>query len=259
MLNLQISQNLLTDLTTIFQRGLGKDLAGLYLWGSALSSDFVPTASDLDLLVVLTSDLDSATKKIARSVSADFLNLHPEWRERVEIVCVDKITLAHFRAGGTLFHLSRNKEWQDEGQIQTWLRSWYLVRQTAQVLWGPPIEMVIPPISKAEFRAAVRASALELSHREIATAEPSLRGYFVLTMCRAWVTLTSGGLPSKITAAAEVSAQKPQWAGLLVQAQRNHATAGSVGLIEPGDCALAQDFLAALGQEIASWPEAEGV
>jgi len=257
MLNLQISPKLLIDLTTIFQTEFGKDLAGLYLWGSALSVDFEPTASDLDLLVVLHSDLDGASQKAARRVSAAFLGRYPEWQGRLEIVCLASLTLANFRAGGSLLHLSRNQPWQKEDHLETWLRSLYLARQMAQALWGAPIETLIPPITLDEFRAAIRASAAELSQKIVASVEPSLRGYFVLTMCRAWVSLQTGKLPSKTAAAAEVSVQKPQWAALLAQAQENHRTAGALGLIEPADCALAQDFLQALGQEIAGWPATE--
>ena len=257
MLNLQIPPNLLTDLTTIFRHGFGEDLVGLYLWGSAVSGDFEPAASDLDLLVVLRQDLDMTAERVSPSILTGFLTTYPAWRGRLEIVCIDKVTLTNFRAGGSLFHLSRNQPWQHEEGIETWLRSWYLARQTGQALWGPPIETVIPPISAAEFRAAVRSSAAELSQREVAAAEPSLRGYFVLTMCRAWVSLQTGKLLSKTTAAAEVSTQKPQWAGLLAQAQENRRTAGAVGLNEPADCALAQDFLQILGQEIAGWSETE--
>jgi hypothetical protein len=250
MLNLQISPQLLTDLTTIFQTEFGEDLKGLYLWGSAVSGDFAPTASDLDLLVVLYQDLDMTAERVAPRVLTNFLTVYPDWRGRLEIICLDQPTLTNFRTGGSLFHLSRNQPWQHEEGIEHWLRSWYLARQSAQALWGPPIETVIPVISDAEFQAAVRASALELSQKEVTAVEPSLRGYFVLTMCRAWITLQTGKLPSKAAAAAEVSGQKPQWAALLAQAQENHRTAGRRGLIEPSDCVLAQAFLQELGQEI---------
>jgi len=61
----------------------------------------------------------------------------------------------------------------------------------------------------------------------VAGVEPSLRGYFVLTMCRAWVSLQTGKLLSKTAAAAEVGARKPRWTALLAQAQENHRTAGA--------------------------------
>ena len=259
MLNLQISPKLLIDLTTIFQADFGKDLAGLYLWGSALSSDFEPTASDLDLLVILRSDLDAIAQKAAQRLSADFLGRYPEWQGRLEIVCLSRPTLTNFRAAGSLLHLSRNQPWRQEDHLETWLRSLYLARQTAQALWGPPIETLIPPITLDEFRAAVRVSVAELSQRDVAGVEPSLRGYFVLTMCRAWVSLQTGKLLSKTAAAAEVGARKPRWTALLAQAQENHRTAGARGLSEPTDCALAQDFLGELGQEIAGWPETENI
>src|SRR5215207_9309626 len=55
---MDVVRALLEELTGRVQRAIGAKLLGLYLWGSYVVGDFDPRLSDLDLVAVLTTDLD---------------------------------------------------------------------------------------------------------------------------------------------------------------------------------------------------------
>jgi hypothetical protein len=100
-----------------------------------------------------------------------------------------------------------------------WLMNWYAVRERGMALYGPPPEIVIPPISQAEFVAAVREHlqwwnewSQEMDARRAAQA------YVVLTMCRALYALAHGSQTSKVRAAAWAAEVFPEWAALIRQA-----------------------------------------
>src|SRR6478736_2840310 len=64
---------------------LNGDLAGLYLYGSVVSGDFIPGISDLDLLAVTWQDIGPADLEPLEAMHAAVVRDDPEWENRIEV------------------------------------------------------------------------------------------------------------------------------------------------------------------------------
>jgi len=80
------------------------------------------------------------------------------------------------------------------------------------------IDQLMEPISKDEFRGAVRANikAWEKWAQEMHTSKS--QAYTILTMCRALYSLKYGGQVSKKQAVLCAAKEFPEWASLIEQA-----------------------------------------
>jgi hypothetical protein len=215
----QVLAPLLTDLRGL----LGDGLIGLYLYGSAVSGGFEPRVSDIDLVAIMrrsVADLDlSGLDRVHRMVVAR----NPDWTDRLEIVYVARSTLAD-AAGSrdSLAIISPGEPFHLTGPASDWLQNWYLARETGISLYGPPAPEVMPPVSRADFLAAV-SRYLEYLRRH--GAPP----YAVLSACRAVRTLGTGIQCSKQEGAAWLRERMPEWAWLIDAALACRLSGGAVG------------------------------
>ena len=201
------------------RRVLGAKLVGCYLFGSLVTGDYDPGVSDIDLLAVLSSEIDESEYLALRDMHQEFVRRYPRWDDHIEVAYLSVEALRTFRTKSSLIGITSPGEpfHRKEAGVD-WLTNWYLVREADRVLVGPPPATFIAPITKAEYLAAVYALAQDWPAR---IEEPrSLKGlsYGILTMCRAAYTLTIGEHPSKKQAAVWAAQQWPQWTELIQQA-----------------------------------------
>jgi hypothetical protein len=198
---------------------LGAKLLGCCLFGSLVTGDYDPGVSDIDLLAVLSSEIDEAEYVALRDMHQDFARTHPRWDNHIEVAYLSAEALRTFRTQASAIGITSPGEpfHRKEAGID-WLINWYLVREANVALLGPPPATFIAPIAKAEYLAAV----YELAHNwpEWIEEPRSLKGlsYGILSMCRAAYALATGEHPSKKQAAAWAVQQWPQWAALIGQA-----------------------------------------
>src|SRR3954452_25213147 len=88
---------LLDELRDRHQALLGAKLAGLYLFGSLVWGDFDHDSSDIDLLAALSSAVGERELAALERLHADFIAIHPYWRNRVEVAYVALEALRTFR------------------------------------------------------------------------------------------------------------------------------------------------------------------
>ena len=215
----QVLAPLLTDLRGL----LGDDLIGLYLYGSAVSGGFEPRVSDLDLVAIVrrsVADLDlSGLDRVHRKVVAR----DPDWSDRLEIVYVARGALAGGAGSPDLLAvISPGEPFHVTGPASGWLQNWYLARETGISLFGPPAPEVMPPVSHADFLAAV---SQYLEYLRGQSAPP----YAVLSACRAVRTLETGVQCSKLEGAAWMRERMPEWAWLIDAALACRLSGGAVG------------------------------
>ena len=84
-------------LTNAIKFHFGDELAGLYLYGSLVSGDFVPGVSDIDLLAVITRDLNEADVAPLAALHAGIVRDHPEWNDQIEVAYLGKDGLRDFQ------------------------------------------------------------------------------------------------------------------------------------------------------------------
>jgi len=199
---------------------LDGELAGLYLYGSIVSGDFIPGTSDLDLLAVTQRDLTTADLELLEAMHAAIVRDHPEWEDRIEVAYLSADGLRTFKerrsplaiiSPGEPLHLI------DAGS--DWLMNWYLIRTGGVALFGPPVTDVIAPIAREDYLDAVREH-LSSADAWIARATSRKPGsYAVLTAARGHYTLTHGEHASKAKTASWMTEYFPEWAGLIDRAQ----------------------------------------
>lgn len=193
----------LGDLRPRVQDALGKNLVGMYLFGSLVTGDFDPRRSDVDVLVVTHTDvsaeqfaaLQAAHQAIATSDSPWAIEVEAYYLTRAALRRGDPSFGAHLkvnRGGGILEPLHR-----DPG----WLIQSHLFRAHGVALIGPDPRTLVDPMAPGDLRRASAASQCEWL--EALLADPSkLRptgphAYLVLTLCRVLYTLEHDAVAPK--------------------------------------------------------------
>jgi predicted nucleotidyltransferase len=149
--------NILLDiLLSRIQSILGKKLVGLYLYGSLVMGDFDHESSDIDLLAVISSDIDDEEFSRLDKMQTDFINKYKEWDDRIEIAYLSENALKTFKTQRSqIAIISPGEPFHVKDAGIDWLMNWYIVREKGVTLFGPPATSIIPSISKEEFIHAV--------------------------------------------------------------------------------------------------------
>lgn len=164
---------------------LGRNLVGVYLYGSAITGGFDPRASDLDVMVVTATPTDEIELEVLAGIVDRLKGREPAWAERLDIAFVGRPTLASFRSGGPLVSISHELPLQRFDDADTWLQTWYLVRVADAPVVGPPVGDVVPPISLEEFVDAVTRDADRIIRRaQQPDCSDRVLAYTVLTLAR---------------------------------------------------------------------------
>ncbi len=238
------------ELASAIRGTLGADLLGLYLYGSIVTGDFEPDASDIDLLAVLAREVRVDDFEPLDGMHREFVGKHPEWANRLDVVYVGQETLASFREGSGVFAVvSPGDPFHLRHDPADWLQTWYLAGQGSRALFGPPVVEVLPSIDRSEFVAAIIEAVGEHADRA-RHAQGGALAYTVLTVCRTLTTLATGTMPSKAEAAVWASTRFPEWAELIDSALTCRRTGGRVGFRDEATRHAAQAFLARVAGEV---------
>jgi hypothetical protein len=204
------------------EAALGPELAGLVLYGSAVTGGFDPRVSDVDLVAVTSSRIGDADLRALLLMHDANGHRYPGWRDRVEVVYIGRADLRRFRTSrGPLVVISPGEPLHRSGaRPADWLQNWFYARETGTTLRGPAAASLIPPISRAELMVAVRRYAGEVAARDRSTASGGAIAYAILTLCRAWRTVETGSMTSKAEGAAWVADRVPAWSSLIDVALR---------------------------------------
>jgi len=210
---------LLSDLLDQMQRILGKKLVGLYLYGSLVTGDFDREISDIDLLAILSSDINDQEFAQLQQMHNDFVAKNQQWDDRIEIAYLSIAALKTFRSQASkIAIISPGEPFHIKEAGKDWLINWWVVREKGVALFGPAPTTLIDPISKQEFLQAVQEQAQAwgewVDHMQ---TRPS-QAYAILTLCRALYAHKNGEQVSKKQAALWVQARFPQWASLIQNA-----------------------------------------
>jgi len=195
---------------------LGRRLLGLYLTGSLVTGDFDERVSDIDLVAVLPDE--PRAEDLARlGVMHDRIaREHPEWDDRVEVIYIGADALATFRTrASTIGAISPGEPFHTKAAGIDWLINWYLIQRYGRVLRGPPFAEFAPAIGDEEFVDSARSLAHLMRPGLDETTTTRSRAYYLITLCRALVTVTTGRMPSKAYALAWTRERVPDWVGLL--------------------------------------------
>lgn len=210
---------LLDEIRTGLHTALGDKLVGLYLFGSLTTDSFVPGVSDVDLLVVTRDDIDTQDFRILDALHTRLIAAHPAWDNRIELLYLSRNALATFRTQiSQIAVISPGEAFNMKDAGMDWLSNWYMVRTAGRTLYGPAPTTLIAPISQAEFIQCIRDYVVywqtEIDHVKTRRDQ----SYAILSLCRAYYTISHGEQISKQVAATWAKTQFPQWSELIDQA-----------------------------------------
>jgi hypothetical protein len=205
---------LLGSLLNRMRRILGQNLVGLYLYGSLVTGDFDPEISDVDLLAVVSSDIDDAQFERLRTMHDDLEARNPAWKGRVEVQYVSTHALQTCKTESSqIAAISPGEPFHLKEAGREWLINWYIVRERGRALYGMDPKMHIPPITKQEYLQVIREHA-RMWLEWAGPGDQYAQSYAILTMCRALYATQHGEQVSKREAACWVQDQFPEWAWL---------------------------------------------
>jgi hypothetical protein len=194
---------LLDNLLAGIQQVLAEDLVGLYLRGSLATGNFVPEASDLDVLAVTEQPVDDAQFQALAAMHARLAALPNAYANRLEIAYVDRAALKRFTPGVRHPTLGQGEALAWTEHHENWILERWTLREHGVALLGPDLRALIEPITPDEMRAAVRMRLGDWVEWAMDPDDPDWllprahKAYVVETMCRALYTLVYGELSSK--------------------------------------------------------------
>jgi len=194
--------SLLHDLAIRLPVILGKNLTGIYLYGSLTQRAFIPERSDIDCIVVTRRDLSDSQFKRIDALLARHLKTNP-WAARLQMSFLIKDEVLTMDSRACLFQLGVFQRCGSDGNPIIWMN----VLQSGIVLCGPPPQSFVPTITR---EILFQALAREVGYlREEIILKPqsewrdldSYRAYAVLTLCRILYSHGKGTIVSKKRAA----------------------------------------------------------
>jgi hypothetical protein len=235
---------------------LGGQMVALYLYGSLSSGDFNPHSSDIDFVFITEGYLPDATIAALEAMHQRLWGangLSPagsKWAAKLEGAYVPRDLIRAHDPDGRPVPIVNEGEFYRDQLGSDWIIQRHVVRESGVVLYGPPPDMLIEPVSPDVIREAVRGVLREW-WAGIGASVDNLRrtGYSpfaVLTMCRASYALEYGAIVSKPEAARwMLESGDERWETLIRQALAAWESGGDIDMILE-----VQAFIAETVQEV---------
>jgi hypothetical protein len=185
---------LLQDLEAQLPLVLGRNLVGIYLYGSVTHGAFNPKRSDVDCIVVTRRDLSDAQFRRLDAWLAQIAKSN-SWTARLQMLFLVKNELLNMNASGCLYQFGVFTRSGSDGNPIIWMD--FLT--SGRVLFGPRPESFLPEITP---RIIFQAFERELGYLREEICEkpksewrdvPMYRAYAVLTVCRILYSFRKGG------------------------------------------------------------------
>ncbi|HJQ33056.1 MAG TPA: aminoglycoside adenylyltransferase domain-containing protein [Pyrinomonadaceae bacterium] len=193
---------LLKELAAGLPAVLGKNLVGVYLYGSLTQSAFDPARSDVDCLVATRRDLSDAQFRRLGAWLARLSESNP-WASRLQMTLLVRDEVLTMNAKACHYQFGALRRGGSDGNPIIWLN----VLESGVRLYGERPEAFVPEITPEMLSEALRREVNYL--REELSLKPSsewrdvpfYRAYAVLTLCRILYTHAKGKVVSKPRAA----------------------------------------------------------
>lgn len=211
---------LLQELTAHLPVLLGRNLVGIYLYGSITQQAFNPKRSDVDCIVVTKRNLSDAQLRRLGAWLALTAGSNP-WAARLQLLFLLKSEVLTMNSKACLYQFGVLKRTRSDGNPIIWMN----VLQSGRVLFGPRPESFVPVITPETLFQAL-ARELGYLREEIRDKQksdwrdvPSYRAYAVLTLCRILYSFRKGTVVSKQRAAKWATEYLPEeWHSIILQA-----------------------------------------
>jgi hypothetical protein len=218
---------LLQDLTTQLPVLLGRNLVGVYLYGSVTHAAFNPKRSDVDCIVVTRRDLSDAQFRKVDAWLAHTAKSNP-WTTRLQMMFLVRNELLIMNTSGCLYQFGVLTRSGSDGNPIIWMD----FLKSGKVLFGPRPKSFLPEITPEMFFQSLER---ELGYLREETSKPKsqwpdvpmYRAFAVLTVCRVLYSSGNGSIVSKPLAARWAIKYLPEeWRKIILQALEFNETGG---------------------------------
>lgn len=204
---------------------LGKQIVGVYLYGSLTYNDFHSQSSDIDLMIIVQTPLNTDQINDLKKLHQDLENQHPTWQNRIEasytpVKMLDQIMPPKQPRP----YYGEGKMWAEADYGHEWIINLYLLDKHGQTLYGRPLHELIHDIDVQEVqKACVRDLFKEWApklHDSDWLNNSHYQSYLVLNLCRIFHAVVRADPQSKSISTAWVKETYPQWRDLIDSAQK---------------------------------------
>jgi hypothetical protein len=223
---------LLQDLTAQLQVILGRNLVGVYLYGSLTQRAFNPKRSDVDCIVVTQRELSDAQFRKLGAWLAGAAESKP-WAARLQMLFLIKNEVLTMNSKACLYQFGLLKRSGSDGNPIIWMN----VLKSGVVLFGPRPESFVPTITPEVLFQALEREVSYLREEISKKPEsewrdvPSYRSYAVLTLCRILYSFRKGTIVSKQRAARWAMKHLPEeWAEIIRQTMKTDVAGRSADI-----------------------------
>lgn len=239
---------LVGELYTAARAILGSHFVGMYLYGSLATGDF-DRYSDIDFLVVTDVAVAAEFFYALQEMHALLARGDSWWATDVEGCYIPLTALRRYDPSNARHpHLERGRDRQlvIETLGVDWVLQRRILRERGLVVTGPPLQMLIDPISYDDVLQAAHQVLHDRMVGHLSDPVPlhnrGYQSYVVLTLCRVLYTLATGEIVSK-RAAAEWAKMKldARWTPLIERAWVGRQNSGENA--SPDDIAETLEFL----------------
>src|SRR5213596_1977677 len=199
----QYVATLLDHLARQLQADLGRNVVGLYVYGSLTQHAFDVRRSDVDCVAIIRRRVSPVVVSRLRTSFRRLSGRH-SWMRRLQLTILIQRELLQFNGDGWLYQFGRLSRTGSDGNPIIWAN----ILESGQVVFGADPHTFVPPITPALMRAALEREIGYL-RTELVTKSASVwrsraayRRYAALTACRILYTLETGRVAPKRTAAA---------------------------------------------------------
>ena len=192
----------LDDLASQLRADLGRNIVGLYVYGSLTQRAFDARRSDVDCVAVIRRRM---TPAVVSRLRTNFrrLSARRSLMRRLQLMILIQRELLQFNGDGWLYQFGRLSRTGSDGNPIIWAN----ILESGQVVFGADPHTFVPPITPALMRAALERETGYL-RTELVTKRTSMwrhraayRRYATLTACRILYTLQTGRVAPKHKAA----------------------------------------------------------
>ncbi len=181
---------------------LGRNVVGLYVYGSLTQHAFDARRSDVDCVALIRRGLSPAVVSRLRT-NLRRLSARHSWMQRLQLTILVQRELLRFNGDGWLYQFGRLSRTGSDGNPIVWAN----ILESGHVVFGADPHSFVPPITPAVMRRALEREVGYL-RAELVTKRTSVwrrratyRRYAAFTACRILYTLETGRVAPKRTAA----------------------------------------------------------
>lgn len=199
---------------------LGRNLVGVYLYGSLTQNAFDPARSDVDCIVVTRRDLSGAQFRRLDAWLARLAASNP-WASRLQMTFLIRDEVLRMNSAACHYQFGALSRGRSDGNPMIWVN----VLESGLRLYGESAGAFVPEITRELLSEALRREVVYLREELSLKPEsewrdvPFYRAYAVLTLCRILYSHAKGKVVSKPRAAGWALKRLPEeWGDLITRA-----------------------------------------